>query len=73
MAALKCQNVTTRESTYKTSENVYARKLKLTPDGGFCMISAPLEASQSKFTYECKANHEKVMIKMKAVKDSEYE
>jgi hypothetical protein len=35
MAALKCQNVTTRESIYKTSENVYARKLKLTPDGGF--------------------------------------
>jgi hypothetical protein len=34
MAALKCQNITTRESTYKTSENVYARKHKLTPDAG---------------------------------------
>jgi hypothetical protein len=35
MAALKCQNITTQEFTYKTSENVYARKLKLTPDGRF--------------------------------------
>jgi hypothetical protein len=39
----------------------------------FCMIPAPLEASQSKFTHERKANRGKVMIKTKAVKDSEYE
>jgi hypothetical protein len=39
----------------------------------FYMIPAPLEASQLKFTHERKANHGKVMIKMKAVKGSEYE
>jgi hypothetical protein len=37
------------------------------------MIPAPLEAGQSKFTHERKANREKVMIKTKAVKDSKYE
>jgi hypothetical protein len=39
----------------------------------FCMIPVPLEASQSKFTHERKTNHGKVMIKMKAVKDLEYD
>jgi hypothetical protein len=47
--------------------------LILTPEGGCLHDTGAFRGKLVKFTQERKENRGKVMIKMKAVKDSEYE
>jgi hypothetical protein len=47
--------------------------LSLTPEGGCLHDTGAFRGKPAKFTHKRKKNRGKVMIKMKAVKDSEYE